>query len=85
MEYMSAVPFGGATAFYRICQTYSNAFLATLERYTGQVTYETPPVSVFFIKQESGCLGDAVHKELIEQLAACIDMQDQHLSELRQL
>ena len=84
MEFVSAVPFGKALAFYRICKAYQNAFLATLERYAGPSGHEQPPVSVFFIKEEIGCLGDAVHQELIQHLAVSIDVQQVHEAMLSQ-
>lgn len=82
MEFVSAVPFGKALAFYRICKAYQNAFLATLEKCVGSTGREQPPSSVFFIKEESGCLGDAVHQELITHLAVSIDVQQVHDSVL---
>ncbi len=78
MEFVSAIPFGKALAFYRICRTYQNAFLATLEKYVGGNGNEHPPLSVFFIKNEEGCLGDAAHQDLIQHLATSIDMQTSH-------
>lgn len=78
MEFVSVIPFGKALAFYRICNTYQNAFLATLEKcidYTGD---EQLPLSVFFIKEEKGCLGDAAHQELIQLFSVSIDMQNMH-------
>ena len=78
MEFVSAVPFGKALVFYRICQAYQNAFLATLERCVDPNGHEQPPVSVFFIKEEHGCLGDAVHQELIQHLAVSVDVQLVH-------
>jgi len=78
MEFVSAVPFGETMAFYRICKAYHNAFLATLEKCAGSTGNEQPPLTIFFIKEESGCLGDAVHQELIQHLAASIDVQQMH-------
>lgn len=85
MEFVSAVPFGKAVAFYRICKAYQNAFMATLERCVGPVGLQEPPPAVFFIKEESGCLGDAVHHELIQHLAISVDEQLGHEAMLQQV
>jgi len=78
MKFVSAVPFREALAFYRICEAYQNAFLATLERCIGPTSDEQPPNSVFFIKEEGGYLGDVVHQELIQHLAVSVEVQLVH-------
>lgn len=84
MEFVSAIPFGKALAFYRICRTYQNAFIATLEKYEEATGNEQPPFSIFFIKEDGRCLGDAVHQDLIQHLATSIDMQRMHNAVLEQ-
>lgn len=78
MEFVSAVPFGEALAFYRICEAYPNAFIATLDNCVNLGSNEPPPQAIFFIRGEGGWLGDAVHWDVIEQLAVSINVHKMH-------